>query len=108
MSTTTARGIWTRESVPLDDDWASPLPKEVVGALTDQAARDRWADEQTGGFIDKFPVEITEKTLLVLASALTARVRWRTPFEGYPRPGRDMDRRSGPRRSTVTVAWAKN
>lgn len=84
-STTAALGIWTRENVPLDPDWAAPLPKEVVGALTDQAALDRWADEQTGGLIDKFPLEITQETLLVLASALTARVRWRTPFESYPR-----------------------
>ena len=84
-STTAALGIWTRENVPLDPDWAAPLPKEVVGALTDQAALDRWADEQTGGLIDKFPLEITQETLLVLASALTTRVRWRTPFEGYPR-----------------------
>lgn len=84
-STTAALGIWTRKDVPLEDDWASPLPNEVVGALTDQADLDRWADEQTGGLIDKFPLEITEETVLVLASALTARVRWRTPFEGYPR-----------------------
>ena len=56
-----------------------------MGALTNQAALDRWADEQTGGLIDKFPIAIDEETLLVLASALTARVRWRTLFEGYPR-----------------------
>ena len=56
-----------------------------MGALTDQAALDRWADEQTGGLIDKFPLRLTDETLLVLASALTTRVRWRTPFEGYPR-----------------------
>ena len=85
LSTTAALGIWTRKGVPLDDDWATPLPDKVVGALTDQAALDRWADEQTGGLIDKFPLKITDETLLVLASALTARVRWRTPFEGYPR-----------------------
>lgn len=84
-STTAALGVWTRENVPLDPAWAAPLPKEVVGALTDQAALDRWAKEQTGGLIDKFPLEITPQTVLVLASALTARVRWRTPFEGYPR-----------------------
>ena len=85
ISTTAALGIWTRKGVPLDDDWAAPLPNEVLGDLTNRAALDRWADEQTGGLIDKFPIEITEKTLLVLASALTARVRWRTPFESYPR-----------------------
>ncbi len=85
QSTSAALGIWTRKHVPLDEHWASPLPDGVVGPLTNQAALDRWADEQTGGLIDKFPIEITERTLLVLASALTARVRWRTPFEGYPR-----------------------
>ncbi|HRD12724.1 MAG TPA: serpin family protein [Mycobacterium sp.] len=85
LSTTAASGIWTRKGVPLDGDWVAPLPNEVLGALTNQAALDRWADEQTGGLIDKFPIAIDEETLLVLASALTARVRWRTPFEGYPR-----------------------
>ena len=87
MSTTAALGIWTRKGVPLDEEWAAPLPDKIVGTLTDQAALDRWAGEQTGGLIDKFPLELTEETLLVLASALTARVRWRTPFEGYPRGG---------------------
>ncbi|MGV1004456.1 MAG: serpin family protein [Candidatus Nanopelagicales bacterium] len=91
LSTTAALGIWTRKGVPLDEQWAAPLPDAVVGTLTDQAALDRWADEQTDGLIDKFPLEITEETLLVLASALTARVRWRTPFESYPRDdGEDM------------------
>ena len=102
LSTTAALGIWTRKGVPLDDDWAAPLPDKVVGALTDQAALDRWADEQTGGLIDKFPLELTDETLLVLASALTTRVRWRTPFEGYPRDRGRRARRSRPRRSTVS------
>lgn len=53
--------------------------------LTDQAALDRWATQKTRGLIDKFPLDITTDTLLVLASALTARVRWQTPFEGYAR-----------------------
>jgi len=85
QSTSAALGIWTHKGVPLDEQWAAPLPNGVIGPLTDQAALDRWADEQTGGLIDKFPLEITGETLLVLASALTARVRWRIPFEGYPR-----------------------
>lgn len=85
LSTTAALGIWTRKGVPLHEDWASQLPDGVVETLTDQEALDQWAAEQTGGLIDKFPLEITPETLLVLASALTARVRWRTPFESYPR-----------------------
>lgn len=90
VSTTASLGIWTRKGVPLDADWASLLREDVVGTLTDQVTLDRWVDEQTGGLIDKFPIDITDETLLVLASALTARVRWSTPFEGYPRGGGKM------------------
>ena len=90
QSTSAALGIWTRKDVPLDELWASPLPDGVVGPLTNQAALDRWADEQTGGLIEKFPLDIDDETLLVLASALTARVRWRTPFEGSPRGGGEL------------------
>lgn len=90
QSTSAALGIWTRKHVPLDEHWASSLPDGVVGPLTSQAALDRWADEQTGGLIEKFPLDIDDETLLVLASALTARVRWRTPFEGYPRRGAEL------------------
>ena len=96
QSTTAALGLWAREGVPLDSGWAAPLPEEVVGALTEQAALDRWAAEQTGGLIDTFPLEITEETVLVLASALTAKVRWRIPFEGYPRGRGDTGRPDDP------------
>ena len=89
LSTTAALGIWTRKGVPLHEDWKSGLPAGVVGTLSGQGALDQWAAEQTGGLIDKFPLEVTANTLLVLASALTARVRWRTPFDGYPRGGGD-------------------
>jgi len=85
LSTTAALGIWTRKDVPLHEDWKSQSPDGVVETLTDQAALDRWAAEQTGGLIDKFPLRITADTLLVLASALTARVRWQTPFDALPR-----------------------
>ena len=85
MSTTAAMGIWTRKDTPLHEDWASQLPEGVVGELTDQAALDRWAADETGGLIDRFPLDITADTLLMIASALAARVRWRTPFDGYPR-----------------------
>lgn len=87
-STTAALGLWTREGIPLHEKWASGLPTGVVGTLTDQEALDRWADKETDGLIKKFPLELTPDILLVLASALAARVKWRTPFEGYPRKGR--------------------
>lgn len=69
------------------EDWASQLPQGVVGELTDQAALDRWAADETGGLIDHSPLDITAGTQLMIASALAARVRWRTPFDGYPRGG---------------------
>lgn len=85
VSTTAAMGIWRRTDIPLHEDWAFPLPEGVVGELSDQAALDRWAADQTGGLIDRFPLKITDGTLLMIASALAARVRWRTPFDSYPR-----------------------
>ena len=85
ISTTAALGLWTREGTPLREEWSSGLPAGVVGTLTDQAALDQWASDETDGLIDKFPLQLTPATVLVLASALAARVKWRTPFEGYPR-----------------------
>ncbi|WP_130011769.1 hypothetical protein [Serinicoccus sediminis] len=59
--------------------WAVPDAVED-GPLPDQAGADRWADERTGGLLDAFPLEITEETRLVLASALATRISWRTPL----------------------------
>lgn len=56
----------------------SRLPEGVVGTLTDQAALDSWAAEGTRGLIDTFPAPITPDTLLLLATPLAARVKWRT------------------------------
>ena len=85
VSTTAALGLWTREGTPLREEWASGLPQGVVRTLTDQAALDQWASAETDGLIEKFPLQLTPAIVLVLASALAARVKWRTPFEGYPR-----------------------
>ena len=85
ISTTAALGLWTREGTPLREGWASGLPQGVVRTLTDQAALDQWASAETDGLIEKFPLQLTPAIVLVLASALAARVKWRTPFEGYPR-----------------------
>ena len=85
VSTTAALGLWTRDGIPLHEEWASGLPQGVVRTLTDQAALDQWASAETDGLIEKFPLQLTPAIVLVLASALAARVKWRTPFEGYPR-----------------------
>lgn len=84
-TTTAALGLWARKDVPLQQDWVSAIPEDVVGTLTDQAALDRWAAEQTDGLIDRFPLEVTADTAVVLASALTARVKWCERFNAHPR-----------------------
>lgn len=86
-STTAALGLWTREGIALHERWASGLPAGVVGTLTDQEALDRWAAGETAGLIEKFPLEINPGTMMVLASALAAKVKWRRPFESHPRSG---------------------
>ncbi len=86
-STTAALGLWARKDIPLEPDWASGVPKGVVGPLTDQDALDRWAAQETDGLIDTFPLDITPDTALVLASALAARVKWCEPFDTSPRNG---------------------
>ena len=85
VSTTAALGVWTRKGIPLDERWAAGLPEGVVGALTDQAALDRLASAQTNGLIEEFPLEVTVGIVLILASALAALVKWRTPFDASPR-----------------------
>ena len=87
VSTTAALGLWVRNGIPVREEWSSQLPDGVVGTLTDQAALDRWASEETLGLIDKFPLALTPATVMVLASALAAKVRWRRPFETRPRNG---------------------
>lgn len=86
-STTAALGVWTRDGIPLHDDWASQLPKGVIGTLTDQAALDRWAAEGTDGLIEKFPLQLNPDILMVLASALATRVKWVEPFDSRRRNG---------------------
>jgi hypothetical protein len=88
VSTTAALGLWTRKDIPLHEEWASGFPEGVMGTLTDQAALDQWASDETNGLIDKFPLELTPDILVVLASALAARVKWRKPFDVSPRQDR--------------------
>jgi serine protease inhibitor len=86
-----ALGIWAREQYPLNQAWTSGLPVGTVGRLTgdsvlDTPLLDGWAQQHTGGLIEKMPVEINDETLLVLAAAMSVRTRWIRPFTdtGYP------------------------
>jgi len=80
-----AVGLWSRADLPLRKTWLDRLPPGVHGELTgqpavDQPRLDAWAGEHTGGLIDRMPVQVDRRTLLVLASALAVRTRWVQPF----------------------------
>nr|WP_257910502.1 hypothetical protein [Janibacter limosus] len=44
--------------------------------IPDQTALDAWTAEHTRGLIDRFPLEVTELTRIVLATALVLEPRW--------------------------------
>lgn len=79
----TALGVWSR--VVLDPEWVGRLPPGVIGRLTDdveadQDRIDRWVAAATGNRIATMPVTVSERTQLLLASALALEVDWRQPF----------------------------
>ncbi|WP_024805496.1 serpin family protein [Nocardia sp. BMG51109] len=76
-----ALGVWVREDLELRDEWVRSLPAGVVEKLTGQAAVDTWADRNTGGLIDRFPLTFRPDTLVILATAIVARTAWLQPFD---------------------------
>jgi hypothetical protein len=65
--------------------WLAGLPAAVrTGDVDDQATLDRWASDETHGLIDRFPLQLTAATMLIVASALATKVSWRTAFETAP------------------------
>ncbi|WP_280468099.1 serpin family protein [Nocardia cyriacigeorgica] len=75
-----ALGVWVQRTLPLNSDWLAGLPRGTVDLITDQAALDAWADQYTDGLIKRFPLQVTDDTMLVLATALLARTSWRNAF----------------------------
>ncbi|MFF7870846.1 serpin family protein [Streptomyces qaidamensis] len=81
----TALGLWTKRTLELREEWEASLPADAHGVLTgdpatDHRALDAWTVKRTGGLIDRMPVTLTEDTDMVLASALTMRTQWLSPF----------------------------
>lgn len=84
-----ALGLWTSRALELRDRWEAGLPADAHGVLTgdgaaDEKALDAWAAKRTGGLIERMPAQVTDGTLLVLASALAMRTRWLRPFHETP------------------------
>ncbi|MFC9825514.1 serpin family protein [Streptomyces erythrochromogenes] len=83
----TALGLWTNRTLELEleQEWEAGLPAGAHGVLTgdaaaDQRALDAWTVKRTGGLIDRMPVTLVEDTQMVMASALTLRTQWLSPF----------------------------
>ncbi|MDN3242411.1 serpin family protein [Glycomyces tritici] len=89
-----AVAAWAGPRVTLDPEWVAGLPGDAIGALTgdpavDKPVLDDWASRNTGGLIDRMPVDLDESIELLLASALSVRTKWRTPFEEQYGPFRN-------------------
>jgi serine protease inhibitor len=100
-----ALAAWAGPRVTLDPDWIGGLPVDAIGALTgdaavDKPALDAWASRNTGGLIERMPVNLDEPIELLLASALSVRTTWRTPFDER------APFRSGPWKDAGTVLTA--
>jgi hypothetical protein len=70
-----ALGAWARSGLTVDPDLVERLPV-AVEPLPEQDVLNRWAAERTRGLIRVFPVTVSPQTLLILASALVAQVKW--------------------------------
>jgi len=83
-----AAATWLRDastSTGAMGRWLAGLPAQVeVGDMPTQAQADAWASEHTSGLIDVFPLTVTPRTVLILASALATRVSWEVPFDLAP------------------------
>ncbi|MEH0844050.1 hypothetical protein V6U81_16820 [Micromonospora sp. CPCC 205711] len=82
-----ASAVWHRpgyDAGPLAD-WRAGLPDATAtGPLPDQAALDAWAREHTLGLIERFPLTVSPRVVLALASALATRISWADPFDLVP------------------------
>lgn len=81
-----ALAAWAGARVTLDPEWTATLPADAVGSLTgdaavDKAALDAWASRNTGGLIERMPLDFSQPIDIVLASALSVRTTWARPFE---------------------------
>lgn len=76
-----ALGVWVRRDLPVHEAWSQALPDGVLARLAGQSELDSWAARHTDGLIDRFPLTVDPETLLVLATALVAKTRWRVPFD---------------------------
>ena len=77
----TAVAIWVRDTIELLPEFVAKFPQIEIAALPDrQELFDEWASRATDGLIAKFPLKTSSEALMVLASALVAKGKWKQPF----------------------------
>ncbi|MFF3854289.1 hypothetical protein [Micromonospora sp. NPDC002575] len=82
-----ATAVWHRPGTetPGLDAWRAALPRATgTGPLPDQAGLDAWAREHSLGLIERFPLTLTPRVALALASAVATRISWAAPFDLAP------------------------
>ena len=68
------------ETEPLLDFLRRLAAHADSGPIPSQAEADAWADERTLGLIERFPLSIDASVVLLLATAIAAKVSWYAPF----------------------------
>jgi hypothetical protein len=82
-----AAAVWNRPigDVAALEAWTAGLsPRVRRGDLPTQEDLDYWARLHTQGLIDRFPIEISADTVVVLATVLATKVSWELPFDVAP------------------------
>ncbi|HTW09482.1 MAG TPA: hypothetical protein VME46_18390 [Acidimicrobiales bacterium] len=79
--------LWIRPHVDTQRlaAWKAGLPRGLeTGDIPGQQALDAWASHRTMGLIERFPLQITEDVVLLMATALATKVSWARPFDLVP------------------------
>ncbi|TDE01605.1 serpin family protein, partial [Jiangella asiatica] len=84
-----ALGLWAQAAARVRPEWRDTLPAGTFGELTgdsavDQPMLDAWANERTGGLIERFPVRTGPELMLTLATAIALRTTWERRFSDEP------------------------
>lgn len=74
-----ATGAWVAADVITPIEGKRPIP--------DQAALDAWATTHTRGLVERFPVEVSDLTRILLATALVLEPQWTDRMETSGRDG---------------------
>jgi serine protease inhibitor len=105
-----ALGFWAQIAARVRPEWVAELPPGTFGELSgdpgrDQAKLDAWANDQTNGLIERFPVSVHPDLMFALATALAVKTSWRHKFSDeitVPKSGAWQGRRLASLKRTTT------